>query len=294
MAAINLKTVSTTAKLEEWVSDPQNSQKLIDDLEKKLAQGEMEGLEDYLKDKKLKKSLCLTADDIDKIRNNDELGWFLDVMNDAKVPKSLLDLFFQRNTDYDPSNHLQACEVGEEPSASSSAPSATNKDNEKLRRKEVQERVLVNWAMKQCDGSEKELNKVFEDISIKNVVEHKEYLFLVAENVMVYNKPLTQAQKNLITNKKIQIDERKILVITDEKRNLVRMTNLLHYQMFVSNIHTTFLLSSEEPKEQHIKYNETLVPTNLCLRCISEVFLPALAIFKKIQRKEFSHQKTNE
>ncbi|XP_062862181.1 uncharacterized protein LOC134324316 [Trichomycterus rosablanca] len=195
----------------------------------------------------------------------------------------------RRNTDYNPSNHLQACEVGEEPSASTSAPSATNKDNEKLRRKEAQDRVLLGWAMKQWDGSEKELNKVLKNISIKNVVEHSEYPFLVAENVMVYNKSLTQEQKNLITYKRVQIDERKILVLTDKKRNSVNMTNLLHYQMFVSNIHTTFLLSSEEPKEQHIKYNETLVPTSLCLRCISEVFLPALA-----GKEKFLHLKTNE
>ncbi|XP_062858640.1 uncharacterized protein LOC134320930 [Trichomycterus rosablanca] len=232
MGALNLRIASTTAKLEEWVSDPRNSQKLIDDLEKKLAQGEMEALEDYLKDKKLKRSLCFYADDVDKIRNNDELGWFLDVMNGTKFPKSVLDLFFQ-NTDYNPPNNLKmevhpeiytdfrldfrknndlATPGGEnvapnqqrntgtsgvvnegkqEPSPSNNAPSARNKNN-----------VLLDWAVKQSNVSEKELKQVFDNISIKNVVEHREYQFFVAENVMVYKKPET--------------GEQEILVVTDE------------------------------------------------------------------------------
>ncbi|XP_062858642.1 uncharacterized protein LOC134320932 [Trichomycterus rosablanca] len=96
----NLKTLFTMAKLEDWVSDPENNQKLIDDLEKKLAQGEMEGLEDYLEDKKLKKSLCITAKEIKEIRRKRELKLFLEQKEKAKFPKSMLGLFFEKDKDH--------------------------------------------------------------------------------------------------------------------------------------------------------------------------------------------------
>ncbi|XP_062857677.1 uncharacterized protein LOC134320271 isoform X1 [Trichomycterus rosablanca] len=92
----DLKTLSTMAKLDDWVSDPKISEKLVNDLKEKLAQGEMEGLEDYLKDIKLKKSLCLTAKEINEIRQRKDLRSFLTDVKGAKFPKNTLDHFFEK------------------------------------------------------------------------------------------------------------------------------------------------------------------------------------------------------
>lgn len=88
------------AKLEDWVSNPENHLKLMEDLKKKLDLSEMEKLENYLKDKKLKKNLCFTANEINKIRSNRELKLFLENSEKAKFPLSMLDFFFDKDRDY--------------------------------------------------------------------------------------------------------------------------------------------------------------------------------------------------
>ncbi|XP_049331314.1 uncharacterized protein LOC125799238 [Astyanax mexicanus] len=66
----------TLAKLERWVSHPENSPKLISKLKEKL--GGLEALEKQLKDKKLKKALLFNADDVKNIEKNRELLQFFE------------------------------------------------------------------------------------------------------------------------------------------------------------------------------------------------------------------------
>ena len=88
--------MSTFAKLEKWVSYLENSQNLIEKLEKKLADGEMEALKEKLKDKKLKKSLCFSLSHIRKIDSNQKLQSFFDDSQDARFPDLAVDLFFEK------------------------------------------------------------------------------------------------------------------------------------------------------------------------------------------------------
>ncbi|XP_022539941.2 uncharacterized protein LOC103029526 [Astyanax mexicanus] len=56
----SLKTFSTLAKLERWVSDSKNSQDLMDKLEKRIQTKGLEALKEQLKNMKIKKDLCFT------------------------------------------------------------------------------------------------------------------------------------------------------------------------------------------------------------------------------------------
>ncbi|KAK3542682.1 hypothetical protein QTP86_032713, partial [Hemibagrus guttatus] len=92
----DLKLISTFAKLENWVSDPNISQNLLSDLRKKLTEKSMADLEKELKYKEPKKSLCFNADNIDEIRKNKELDIFLCSTKDATFPKLALKMFFKK------------------------------------------------------------------------------------------------------------------------------------------------------------------------------------------------------
>ncbi|XP_076874018.1 uncharacterized protein LOC143523446 [Brachyhypopomus gauderio] len=94
----DLKTLFTFAKLEEWMSES-DSEKLIENLKHKLRISEIETLEKKLKNKKLKKSLCFNAEDVKKIKSNQELKSFLyDVKKNAKFPDLTLKIFFENDT----------------------------------------------------------------------------------------------------------------------------------------------------------------------------------------------------
>ncbi|KAL7871386.1 hypothetical protein SRHO_G00063690 [Serrasalmus rhombeus] len=93
----NLRCLSTLHKLEKWVSASENSQNLIDMLNSKLAEGEMDTLEKQLMNKKLKKGLCFSAKDIKDIYSNQKLQSYFDTYKDAKFPDLPLKLFFGKD-----------------------------------------------------------------------------------------------------------------------------------------------------------------------------------------------------
>lgn len=96
--------MSTFSQVEKWVSESTNSQRLIENLKKKLADGEMEALEKQLKAKKLKRSLCFNSDDVKAIDSNQELRKFLEANKDAKFPKLAIKLFFENDRGHSVAN----------------------------------------------------------------------------------------------------------------------------------------------------------------------------------------------
>lgn len=92
----DLKMISTFAKLENWASTPEISQKLISDLERKIGNEGMAALKKELKDKEPKNSLCFNAYNIDDIRRNKELKIFLSTTKSTNIPKLTFSTFFKK------------------------------------------------------------------------------------------------------------------------------------------------------------------------------------------------------
>ncbi|XP_058235694.1 trichohyalin-like isoform X1 [Hemibagrus wyckioides] len=140
---------------------------------------------------------------------------------------------------------------------------------QKEKKKEEKDRLL-KWAKRQCNGSKEELEQIFDQISIKNLVEHADYPCFTAENVMVY--------KNLTA-------ESQIIFITNDNNSISTMTKV-NYQMFVCNISKAIILGPKEPTEKMIEYAEDKVNIDKCTNFVFKVFAPVLAEFKKIQKQE--------
>ncbi|XP_017311089.1 uncharacterized protein LOC108257670 [Ictalurus punctatus] len=104
----DLRTISTFAKLEEWVSKPEISQKMISDLERKLGDEGMAALRKELKLKEPRNSLCFNASNIDDIRKNKELERFLNTTQNAKFPKLTYDMWFKKRASASSGNRAQS------------------------------------------------------------------------------------------------------------------------------------------------------------------------------------------
>ncbi|KAI5090904.1 putative immune-type receptor 6b precursor [Silurus meridionalis] len=94
----DLRKISTFAKLEYWISQPDNNQKLVSDLERKLGEKAMEDLRNELRDKESKNTLCFDANNIDEIRKNKELESFFSTKKNAKFPKLAIGMFFKKSS----------------------------------------------------------------------------------------------------------------------------------------------------------------------------------------------------
>ncbi|XP_047657945.1 uncharacterized protein LOC113656727 isoform X2 [Tachysurus fulvidraco] len=140
----------------------------------------------------------------------------------------------------------------------------------KKKKKEEKDNLLHDWALKQCDGSKEELRKIFDQISIINMVEHSDKPCFIAENVMVYKDSTPESQ---------------IIFIANDNTSTSTKT-LVHYQMFVCNIKKAIILGPKKPTEHQIEYDETKVPIDKCTRFVFEAFAPILAMFKMIQKEE--------
>ncbi|XP_066533268.1 uncharacterized protein [Hoplias malabaricus] len=96
----DLKTIPTFAKLEEWVSRPLISQRLMQKLKSKLNDDGMKDLEKQLEDKKLKKVVYLSTNDIKAIDCNQQLKLYFKHGKSAKFPKLPIELFFEKDKDH--------------------------------------------------------------------------------------------------------------------------------------------------------------------------------------------------
>ncbi|KAK2863964.1 hypothetical protein Q7C36_003118 [Tachysurus vachellii] len=145
------------------------------------------------------------------------------------------------------------------------------KKSESLRKKkkEGKDNLLRDWALRQCNGSKEELRKTFDQISIKNMVEHSDKPCFIAENVMVYKDSTPESQ---------------IIFIANDNTSISTKT-MVHYQMFVCNIKKATILGPKKPTEHQIEYDETKVPIDKCTRFVFEAFAPILAMFKMIQKE---------
>ncbi|KAM9435763.1 uncharacterized protein Hap1MRO34_001820 isoform 1-T2 [Clarias gariepinus] len=141
----------------------------------------------------------------------------------------------------------------------------------KLKKKNHINKLLCDWASRQCDGSDEEIKNIFDQISIINMAEHREYPCFTAENVRVYKNPKTC--------------ESQIIFIADEKMPKTSADTMVHYHMFVCDLQKAILLGPKDENEQEIKYEEGFIRINKCKRFIFEVFAPTLAVFKKIQEE---------
>lgn len=141
---------------------------------------------------------------------------------------------------------------------------------QKENKKEEKDRLLLEWAKRQCNGSEEELKQIFDQIAIKNLAEHTDYPCFTAENVMVY--------KNLTA-------ESQIIFITNDN-NSISTTTKANYQMFVCNISKAIILGPKKPTEKVIEYAEGKGNIDKCTNFVFRVFAPILALFKKIQKDE--------
>ncbi|KAG9283162.1 hypothetical protein AMEX_G1901 [Astyanax mexicanus] len=105
----SLKTFSTLAKLERWVSDSKNSQDLMDKLEKRIQTKGLEALKEQLKNMKIKKDLCFTGNEVRKIESNQKLSTFFQNLTNAEFPKVALEIFFQNKAknDFMPEKDIQ-------------------------------------------------------------------------------------------------------------------------------------------------------------------------------------------
>ncbi|XP_053098323.1 uncharacterized protein LOC113547703 isoform X2 [Pangasianodon hypophthalmus] len=109
----DLKRISTFAKLERWVSEPEISQKLISDLERQLGDKGMADLKKKLKDKEPKNILCFNANNIDNIRKNKELDKFLSKTNNTEIPKLTFSMFFKKGGSVSSGNNAQSSDMQE-------------------------------------------------------------------------------------------------------------------------------------------------------------------------------------
>ncbi|KAM9435762.1 uncharacterized protein Hap1MRO34_001819 [Clarias gariepinus] len=142
----------------------------------------------------------------------------------------------------------------------------------KLKKKNRMNNLLRDWASRQCDGSDEEIKNVFDQISIINMAEHREYPCFTAENVRVYKNPKTC--------------ENQIIFIADEKMPKTSADTMVQYHMFVCDLQKAILLGPKD-KNENIEYKESIIIIiNKCIRFIFEVFAPTLAVFKKIQEEE--------
>ncbi|XP_030636215.1 uncharacterized protein LOC115817110 [Chanos chanos] len=89
----------TWAKLEQYISQPGNGEKLIENLEKKLLADTMSKLEADLKSKTPKGNLSLNFEAIYKLETNRELTSFLKPGNGRKFPKIVIGTFFNLRKD---------------------------------------------------------------------------------------------------------------------------------------------------------------------------------------------------
>ncbi|XP_026857499.2 uncharacterized protein LOC113572280 [Electrophorus electricus] len=133
--------------------------------------------------------------------------------------------------------------------------------------------LLHNWAKKKC--SNEKLKNPLDCISIINKAEHSVYPIFVADTIMVYKNP--------------QSDERQIIFVSDENKKVLpkAIKTFLNYQMWVCGIKKTILIKKvkDEEQEQEINYEQFDQIVDLCQRFILEAFLPAFAVFKKLQKK---------
>ncbi|XP_027003316.2 uncharacterized protein LOC113643326 [Tachysurus fulvidraco] len=136
-------------------------------------------------------------------------------------------------------------------------------------KKEEKDKLLHDWALRQCDGPKQDVRKILEQISIKNMVEHSDKPCFIAENVVVYKDSTPESQ---------------IIFIANDNTSISTKT-LVHYQMFVCNIKKATILGPKKPTEHQIEYDETKVPVDKCTRFVFEAFAPILAMFKMIQKE---------
>ncbi|KAI4895812.1 hypothetical protein NFI96_021990 [Prochilodus magdalenae] len=150
-------------------------------------------------------------------------------------------------------------------------------NSRKLSKINDQRRLLYEWAKRRCSsGSEEELKKVLDCISIENQVEHREYPCFAAENVMVYADPRTGD---------------KHIIVIDEKNNASKKTIpketrvLLNYQMWVCGVQKAVLVNQDD---RVVQLDEAFIKAirNKCERFVFEALAPALAVFKNMQRQE--------
>ncbi|KAI4895811.1 hypothetical protein NFI96_021989, partial [Prochilodus magdalenae] len=307
----NLKTHFTFAKLEEWVSCPENSQHLIDELENKLGDGQMEALKEKLKDKKLKKSLCFGISEVKKIDSNQKLKIFFQAQG-AEFPTLALDLFFMREREL-PLQSAQEQQTNKQgpmevqrPNGEHKAPpedvAMTGVDNSKpytvegktnhwkywaarrsnqtreLKVNKVNERyrLLREW-VKNKGHTEEEAKNILGCISIENQVQHREYPCFIAEKVMVYADPQTGERQIIV------IDEKNVAA---KKALPKEIRILLNYQMWVCGVQTAVLIGREG---KVINYDPAFAETiRLVERLVLEVFGPSLAVFKRVQRERLN------
>ncbi|XP_060772259.1 uncharacterized protein LOC132883090 [Neoarius graeffei] len=141
---------------------------------------------------------------------------------------------------------------------------------QKEKKKEEKNKLLREWAVRQCNDHKEDLQNIREQISIINMAEHTDYPCFTAEKVMVY-KYLTP--------------ESQIIFIADDNTSINTMTKV-HYIMFVCNIKKAIVLGPKKPNEQEIvHYDESEVPIDKCRKFIVQAFAPALAVYKKIQKE---------
>ncbi|KAL6486728.1 hypothetical protein MHYP_G00061200 [Metynnis hypsauchen] len=202
----NLKTPFTFAKVEKWVSALENSQNHVDELKKKLVDGQMEALKENLKDKKLKKSFCFSINEVKKIDSNRKLKSFLQ-SGSTEFPNLAVDLFFERDTELSPQNvRKQAKKPQRKP------PKSDGEDDAPPEGTTVDMQQIVSANMQYDSG-------------------------LGSKKVMVYTDPQTGERKIIVPDKKNKAAKKNLLKDT---------RIFLNYQMWVCGVQTAVLINPEE------------------------------------------------
>lgn len=136
---------------------------------------------------------------------------------------------------------------------------------------------LLEWA----ERSAKETGCPLEDFKYKisfHTVEHKTYPCFVADHCIIFHDPKTSDHKIIyLTNENVRYKNNSNKLRQDHQVKI-------QYQMGVSNIKETIVLSPEgieKPVRNDSSFEDIV---ELCHRYIFEVLAPAIVVFKNIQR----------